>query len=284
MRYFLGIEVLQNDNGIFICQHKYAIEILERFGMSECNSVNNPLVPGCKLQKDETGKASDATNYKQMVGCLMYLLATIPDMAFSVCLVARFMERPTEIHVADVKRILRYLKGTSYGLLYERGNGSKLSSWSDSDYARDLDDRKSTSGYVFMIGTKVVSWPSRKQPIVTLSATEAEFIAAVNSACQGVWLSRILGQIDEKLKECITIYCDNISSIKLSKNPMMHGRSKHIDVRFHFLRDLSKDGVIQLVHCSSFEQIADILTKALSLENFCRNIEKLGMCKLEVIS
>ncbi|GAU22946.1 hypothetical protein TSUD_326740 [Trifolium subterraneum] len=243
MRYFLGIEVLQIDNGIFICQQKYAFEILDRFGMRECNSVSNSLVPGCKLTKDETGKASDATSYKQM-----------------------FMERPTEIHVAAVKRILRYLKGTtSYGLWYEKGNGIKLTGWSDSDYAGDLDDRKSTSGYVFIIGTKAVSWSSKKQPIVTLSTTEAEFIATANSASQGIWLSRILSQIDEKLKECITIYCDNSSSIKLSKNPVMHGRSKHIDVRFHFLRNLSKDGIIQLVQCSSFEQIAYILTKALVL-------------------
>ncbi|PNX72648.1 GDSL esterase/lipase, partial [Trifolium pratense] len=125
---------------------------------------------------------------------------------------------------------------------YERGKGEELVGWSDSDYAGDVDDRRSTSGYVFMIGTKAVSWSSKKQPIVTLSTTEAEFIAATSSACQGIWLSRILTQIDAREKGCITIYCDNNSSIKLSKNPVMHGRSKHIDVRFHFLRDLTKEG------------------------------------------
>jgi hypothetical protein len=124
MRYFLGIEVKQEDSGIFIHQQKYAVEILKRFKMNECNSVCNPIVSGCRLKRDVEGKASDATAYKQMVGCLMYLLATRPDMAFSVCLVARYMERPTEIHVAAVKRILRYLKGTtSYGLWYEKGKG-----------------------------------------------------------------------------------------------------------------------------------------------------------------
>jgi hypothetical protein len=187
MRYFLGIEVKQDDNGISIHQMKYALEILRRFGMNECNSVCNPIVPGCRLKKDEEGKASDATTYKQMVGCLMYLLATRPDMAFSVCLVARYMERPTEIHVAAVKRILRYLKGTtSNGLWYERGKGHELTGWSDSDYAGYIDDRRSTSGYAFMIGTNVVSWSSKKQPIVTLSTTEAEFIAASSCACQGI--------------------------------------------------------------------------------------------------
>jgi transposase InsO family protein len=286
MRYFLGIEVKQGDSGIFIHQQKYAVEILKRFGMNECNSVCNPIVPGCRLKRDGEGKASDATAYKQMVGCLMYLLATRPDMAFSVCLVARYMERPTEIHVAAVKRILRYLKGTtSYGLWYEKGKGSELTGWSDSDYAGDVDDRRSTSGYVFMIGTKVVSWSSKKQPIVTLSTTEAEFIAAASCACQGIWLSRILALIDKKRKkDCITILCDNSSSIKLSKNPVMHGRSKHIDVRFHFLRDLTKDGSVQLVHCSTNDQVADIMTKALSLESFSGNRDKLGLCKLEEIN
>jgi hypothetical protein len=286
MRYFLGIEVKQDDSGIFIHQQKYAVEILKRFKMNECNSVCNPIVPGCRLKRDVEGKASDATAYKQMVGCLMYLLATRPDMAFSVCLVARYMERPTEIHVAAVKRILRYLKGTtSYGLWYEKGKGDELTGWSDSDYAGDIDDRRSTSGYVFMIGTKVVSWSSRKQPIVTLSTTEAEFIAAASCACQGIWLSRILAFINKRRKkDCITILCDNSSSIKLSKNPVMHGRSKHIDVRFHFLGDLTKDGSIQLVHCSTIDQVADIMTKALSLESFSRNRDKLGLCKLEEIN
>ncbi|PNX98657.1 gag-pol polyprotein, partial [Trifolium pratense] len=213
--------------------------------------VSNPIVPGSRLQKDETGQASNATMYKQMVGCLMYLLPTRPDLAFSVCLVARYMERPTEIHMTAVKRILRYLKGTaSYGFWYKRVKGEELVGWSDSDYAGDIDDRRSTSDYVFMIGTKAVSW--------------------------------ILPQINTKGKGCITIYCDNSSSIKLSKNPVMHGRSKHIDARFHFLRDLTKDGTIQLVHCSSFEQVADIMTKALSFENFSRNREKLGLCTLEL--
>ncbi|GAU32260.1 hypothetical protein TSUD_53880 [Trifolium subterraneum] len=247
--------------------------------------VCNPMVPGNKLKKDEAGKMCYSTNYKQMVGSLMYLLATRPDMTFSVCLVARFMERPTEIHVAAVKRILRYLKGTlSYGLWYEKGRGEELIGWSDSDYAGDLDDKKSTSGYVFMIGSKAVSWSSRKQPIVTLSTTKAEFIAAASNACQGIWLSRIIAHIDVDKKKGITIFCDNTSSIKLSKNPVLHGRSKHIDVRFHFLRDLTKDGVIKLVHCSSFEQTADIMTKALSLDNFCRIRGLLGLCKLEDVN
>jgi hypothetical protein len=287
MKYFLGIEIVQNRNGIFIHQQKYATEILSRFGMENCNKVCSPIVPGCKLVKDELGKVDDATTYKQMVGCLMYLLATRPDLAYSVCLVARYMERPTEIHVAAVKRIMRYIKGTiSLGVLYSDEDNGKLllQGWTDSDYAGDSDDRKSTSGYVFKLGTGAISWCSKKQPIVTLSTTEAEFVAAASCSCQGVWLRNVLKHLNVNQMKCTIIWCDNSSSIKLSKNPVMHGRCKHIDVRYHFLRDLTRDEVVELKHCSTQDQLADMFTKALKLESFCKLREGIGMYDLSVIN
>jgi hypothetical protein len=230
MRYFLGVEVVQNSDGIFMSQRKYAKEVLER-GMKHCNSAYNPIVPGCKLSKDGSGAVVDATMYKQMVGSLMYLTATRPDLMYSVCLISRYMEKPTEMHLQAVKKILRYLKGTmELGIRYRRGGEGSLVGFADSDYAGDVDDRKSTSGYVFMLGTGAVSWSSKKQPVVTLSTTEAEFIAAASCACQGVWLRRILEKLGHVQGISTTIYCDNSSAIKLSKNPVLHGRSKHIDV------------------------------------------------------
>ncbi|GAU22710.1 hypothetical protein TSUD_138340 [Trifolium subterraneum] len=154
MKYFLGVEVIQSNSGIFIHQHKYATEILKRFGMENCNKVCSPIVPGCKLVKDENGNATDARKFKQMVGCLMYLLATGPDLACSICLVARFMDRPTEMHIAAIKRIMRYLKGTlTDGIMYKHTTDTKLElvGWSDLDYAGDLDDKKSTSDYVPLV-------------------------------------------------------------------------------------------------------------------------------------
>ncbi|CAJ2654342.1 unnamed protein product [Trifolium pratense] len=280
MKYFLGVEVNQCEQGIFIHQQKYGTEILQRFGMQGCNKVCSPIVPGCKLVKDETALACDATLYKQMIGCIMYLLATRPDMTYAVCLAARYMERPTEMHVAVVKRILRYLKGTlTLGVLYKCRNGNDfvLQGWSDSDYAGDYDDRKSTSGYVFTLGESAICWSSKKQPIVTLSTTEAEFVPAASCACQCLWLKNILSHLLVEQAGCVCINCDNSSSIKLSKNPIMHGRCKHIDVRYHFLRDLSRDGVIELKYCKSQDQLADIMTKPLKLESFCRLREGLGM-------
>ncbi|XP_062014728.1 secreted RxLR effector protein 161-like [Rosa rugosa] len=206
-----------------------------------------------------------------------------PDLMFSISLISRYMERPTELHTQAAKKILRYLKGTAeLGIAYRRGGEEKLVGFADSDYAGDIDDRKSTSGYVFMLGTGAVSWSSKKQPVVTLSTTEAEFIAAAYCACQGVWLRRILEKIGHAQSKCTTIYCDNSSAIKLSKNPVMHGRSKHIDVRFHFLSDLTKEGIVELVHCNTQEQVSDIMTKPLKLVSFLKLRDKLGMCsKLE---
>ncbi|CAJ2640974.1 unnamed protein product [Trifolium pratense] len=253
MRYFLGVEVTQD----------------------------NPIVPGCKLSKDEDGKQVDATKYKQIVGCLMYLLASRPDLAFSVCLIARYMDKPTDMHLTAAKRILRYLKGTmSLGILYKRGSELQLHGWTDSDYAGDIDDRRSTSGYVFKLGSSAISWSSKKQPIVTLSTTEAEFVAAASCACQAVWLKKILHQLRKDQNKSTVIFCDNSSSIKVSKNPIMHGRMKHIDVRYYFLRDLVKDGILELKHCSTSDQIADAMTKPLKLESFTKFREMLGVCKL----
>ncbi|KAB2636175.1 hypothetical protein D8674_026709 [Pyrus ussuriensis x Pyrus communis] len=282
MRYFLGIEVIQGSGGIFISQRKYAQEILERFNMHQCNSVLNPIVPGFKLTKDEGGIKVDGTVYKQMVGSLMYLTATRPDLMFVVSLISRYMERPTEVHMQTAKRVLRYVKGTTdLGIFYKKGGTEELIGYTDSDYAGDQDDRKSTSGYVFMVNMGAVSWSSKKQPVVTLSTTEAEFIAAASSACQVVWLRRILESLNHEQRSPIVVYCDNISTIKLSRNPVLHGRSKHIDVRFHFLRNLVKDEVLELVHCSSLEQVADIFTKPLKVDLFLKLRGLLGVCKLQ---
>jgi len=197
MRHFLGMEVLQNSNGIFICQRIYAREVLARFEMKNDNSVKNPIVSGTKLSKDEGGTKIDATLFKQMVGSLMYLTITCPDLMYGVSLISRYMSRPTISHWLEAKRILRYLKGTTeLGIFYTKNEGfSKLLAFTDSGYVGDLDDKRSTFGYVFMIGSGAVSWSSKKQPVVTLSTTKAEYIASALCACQCIWLKRILQKI-----------------------------------------------------------------------------------------
>jgi hypothetical protein len=280
MRYFLGLEVLQRADGIFICQRKYAHEVLERFNMVGCNAVYNPIVLGFKLVTDSAGMTINSTQYMQMVCSLMYLTSTRLDIMFVVNLLSRYLAHPAELHLQAVKRVLRYIKGTlSYGIFYKQSGDVELLAYTDNDYAGDLEDRKSTLGLLFMLSSRAVSWSSKKQPVVTLSTTEAEFIAAAFCACQAVWLRRMLEKLDHASAGTTIIYCDNNSTIKLSKNPVMHGRSKHIDVRFHFLRELTQDEVVTLLHCRSQEQLADIMTKPLPQVVFEKLRTLMGVCE-----
>lgn len=269
MKYFLGIEVNQNDNGIFISQSKYANDILRRFNMANCKSAPTPIVMRLKLSKDDKGANINPTLYKRVVGSLMYLTATRPEIMYVVSLISRFMESPKDSHWQAGKRILRYVSGTrNYGIQYAKSNEFKLIGYTDSDCVGSIDDRKSTSGYVFHFGIGVVSWASKKQPIVTLSFAEAEYVAATGASCQAVWMRRMLKDLRQEQKEATRIYCDNNSAIALSKNPVFHKRSKHIDTRYHFIRELINNGEIFLVFCRSQDQYADIFTKPLGKESF----------------
>ncbi|XP_059654249.1 secreted RxLR effector protein 161-like [Cornus florida] len=206
IHYFLGIEVVQSTAGIFISQKKYMKAILDRFQMKNCNSVSTPTEFGLKLVKDLEGRKVDSTIYKKIVGSLMYLVTTRPDIMHVVSLISRYMESPSEMHLLAAKRIFRYLQGTiDFGLFYRKGEKSDLIGFTDSDYAGDQDDRKSTSGYAFMLGSGAVSWSSKKQPIVTLSTTEAEFVAATSCACQAIWLKKILEELHFKQQGATTI-------------------------------------------------------------------------------
>ncbi|XP_047267681.1 uncharacterized mitochondrial protein AtMg00810-like [Capsicum annuum] len=196
MHYFLGLEVVQSNDGIFVSQKKYVQNFLNKFKMQNCNPTNIPVEFGLKLTKAGSGKKMDNTFYKQIMGSLMYLNATRPDIMYIVSLVSRYMECPTEIHLLAAKRILRYLQGTKdFGIFYRKGEKVDLIGFTDSDYAGDQDGRKSTSGYVFMLGTEAVSWSSKKQTVVTLSCTEAEFVTATACVCQAIWLRRILKKL-----------------------------------------------------------------------------------------
>lgn len=285
MRFFLGIEVLQLSEGIFIHQRKYVLEVLKKFGMEHCNSVQNPSCPGFKISRDDNGVEVDGSYYRQLVGSMMYLTATRPDIMYAVSLISRYLSKPTELHLLAAKRILRYLQGTSgFGLLYKKEGNKELIGFTDSDYAGDVDDRKSTSGYAFLLSSAAVAWSSRKQPIVALSTTEAEYVAAAACSTQAVWMKRVLEKLGYEGNASTVIFCDNSSTIKLAMNPVLHGRSKHIQVRFHFLRNLANDGVVTLRHCGTHDQVADVFTKPLKLESFQRMREQLGVCDAPMIN
>ena len=176
------------------------------------------------------------------------------------------------------KRILRYVAGTlNFGLWYTASYCNQLSVYTDSDFAGSLDDRKSTSGYVFQLRMNLISWASKKQPIVSISSAEAEYVAATSTSCQAVWLRRLLKDMSQTEKDPIPIFCDNTSTIALSKNHVFHKKSKHIDTRFHFIRELVNNGDIALQFCGSRDQLADIFTKPLGKSVFDFQRQHLGI-------
>lgn len=278
MRYFLGLEIQQGKKGIFVSQEGYAKDILKKSKMADCNPISTPMEPGAKLSKYDGGDRVDASKYRSLVGSLRYLTCTRPDLSLSVGVVSRFMEEPVYSHWKALKRILRYIRGTeSLGLFYSKTKEYKLLGYSDSDWCGDVDDRKSTSGYVFFMGDTAFTWLSKKQPIVTLSTCEAEYVAASWCVCHAIWVRNLLSKLEQKQNEATEIRVDNKSAIELAKNPVNHERSKHIDVRFHFIRDEVKYENVKLVHVASRDQVADIFTKPLPMVLFENCKRMLGM-------
>ncbi|KAG6430109.1 hypothetical protein SASPL_108170 [Salvia splendens] len=246
--------------------------------MEDYKSINTPVECGVKLSKNDKGEKVDPTLYKNLVGSLRYLNCTRPDILYATGLVSHYMENPTTSHFKATKRILRYLRGTiDYGLFYSHTNDYKLVGYSDSDWAGDNDDRKSTSGYVFYMGDTAFTWMYKKQPIVTLSTCEAEYVAATFSVCHAAWLRSLLAELGWSQKEPTTICVDNKSTIALSKNPVFHNRSKHIDTRFHYIRECVANKEIQVEYVKSQDQVADIFTKPLKFEDFIKIKTLLGM-------
>ncbi|GKD97779.1 zinc finger, CCHC-type containing protein [Tanacetum coccineum] len=266
LTYYLGIEVSQKETGITLKQEAYARSILSKTRMIDCNPTKSPMEHKLKLTKDGEGELVNPTEYRSIVGGLRYLTHTRPDISFAVGVVSRFMEKPTEQHLQAVKRILRYVKGTlDYGLTYTKGESKvTITGYSDSDLANDVNDRKSTGGMAFYVNGNLVTWASQKQRVVALSSCEAEFMAATMAACQGIWLRQLLTNITGQNIPPVIMYVDNRSALDLMKNPVFHGRSKHIDIRFHFIRECVEKGEITVTHVCGKEQKADLLTKPLA--------------------
>jgi hypothetical protein len=217
------------------------------------------------------------------VGALRYLVNTRPDLSYAVGYVSRFIEKPTTEHLLAVKRVLRYIAGTvDYGCHYGKKKGADvLVGYSDSDLARDVDTRKSTTGVLFFLNDNLVTWQSQKQRVVALSSCEAEYIAATTAACQGIWLSRLLAEFKgDEGADPFTLKIDNQSAIQLSRNPVFHDRSKHIDTKFHFIRQCVEEAMLRVEHIHTRNQLANILTKSLGRDRFVELRTRLSLVKI----
>ena len=288
LHYFLGVNVRQNfkTGKIWIGQSSYAQAVLKKFGMENCKPAATPVATGTKLLKaTEDSEIFDATLYQSAVGMLLYLCGwTRPDITFAVSNAARFCSRPSKEHWVAVKRILRYLKGTiNYGLMYSRSSKSDdkmMIGYSDADWAGDVNDRKSTSGYLFMVSGAPISWKSKKQTCVALSTAEAEYIALAFATQEVTWLRELFKDLHNEQTKPTIIHEDNQAAMCIAESPQYHSKTKHIDIKYHYVREKVLDNTIILTYCPTNEMLADMLTKALSKEKFAGLRKMIGVTEI----
>ena len=279
--YLLGIEITRDrpNRTLSLSQRQYIINMLDRFGFSDCNPVSTPMEPGLRLSADQSAQTAQERSemsqlpYINAVGALMYLAtSTRPDIAYTVSQLARFNSSPGKAHWQAVKHLFRYLKGTSdlrltYRPLPSSGSSSGRSElfqvYSDADHAGEKPQMRSTGGYLVKMGSGAVDWSSKLQPMVALSTTEAEYIAACEAGKEILWMRHLFGELGYSLPSSSTLFIDNLSAVSVAKNPEHHGRMKHLDLRYHWLKETVESGLISPVHLAGSVMPADILTKAL---------------------
>nr|KYP46555.1 Retrovirus-related Pol polyprotein from transposon TNT 1-94 [Cajanus cajan] len=281
----LGMRISRNrlEGVLKLSQEKYIEKLLDRFNVGDAKIRNTPLGTHMKLSKKQSPETVEEKDhmsrvpYASAVGSLMYaMVCTRPDIAHAVGVVSRFLSNPGKKHWEGVKWILRYLKGTSgINLLFKRGNFT-LQGFSDADLGGDLDTRKSTTGYIFTLGRTAVSWKSKLQNRVALSTTEAEYIAISEAAKEMIWLKNFLSELGKEQKNA-PLFSDSQSAICLAKNPVFHSRCKHIQLRYHFIRELINDEELSLLKISGSENPADMLTKTVTTDKLRLCITSAGL-------
>jgi hypothetical protein len=260
------------------------LKILAVAGMEGSNPSHTPMENRLKLSKSSTAPLVDSTKYRIIVGALRYLVNTRPDLAYVVGYISRFMEKPTVEHLMAVKSVLRYIAGTTdlnchFG---RKRKTSELISYSDSNLARDVDTRQSTTRVLFFLGDSLITWLSQKQRVVALSSCEARYVGATTAACQGIWLGRLLAEFQGEVEaNPFAMKIDNQSTIQLSCNPVFHDHSKHIDNKYHFIRQCIEEDRVRVVHVDTTNQLADILMKSLGRDHFIELHTRPGLIKVQ---
>ncbi|MCO5613474.1 hypothetical protein L7F22_067751 [Adiantum nelumboides] len=267
LQYFLGIEIIHTEEGIWLSQRQYALDMLSKYGMADCKPISMPLDQNVKFRADEGQVLEDVTMYRQIVGSLIYLTISRPDLSYPTGLESQFMQLPKKPHLDVVRRTLRYVSATlDYALFYEASIELQLNGFTDANWVGSVCDRRSTNGFMFSLGSAAITWRSKKQPTVALSSAEAEYRGATVAVCEVAWLELLLGDLGIQVQRPVVIYCDNLSSIQLARNPVFHANTKHIEVHYHFIKERVLDGSINLTFVRTDEQVSDIFLKALGAE------------------
>lgn len=277
LHYFLGIEVAYGTQGIYLSQRKYVLDLLSETSMLECKPAATPIEQNHRTLAN-SGDPVDKHRYQRLVGRLIYLSHTRPDIVYAVSIVSRYMHDPRTSHLDIVNRILRYLKSCpGKGILFLNHGHLKIEGFTDADWAGCLDDRRSTTGYCVFVGGNLVSWRSKKQNVVARSTAEAEFRSIASRLCEMLWHKILLTELQLYDGAPIHLNCDNQAAISIAHNPVHHDRTKHVEIDRHFIKEKLDEGVLQVSFVKSVDQVADVLTKGVSVVLFMNLCGKMGL-------
>ena len=268
LHYFLGLQITRSSKGLLPTQTKYAQDLILKFQMQSSKPARSLYAPHLRLVPNEGSLLSNPHEYRSLVGSLHYLTFTRPDLSFAVHQVCQFMSSPTDIHLTVAKRILRYINGTlNFGILLQPGPIS-LFAFSDSDWAGDPFDRRSTTGFIAYLGYNPITWSAKKQGTVSRSSTESEYRALASTAAELCWLQQVFKDLGIFLPTAPKLWCDNVSALAIASNPIFHARTKHLEVDYHFVREKVLRRDLQVKYIAIGDQLADIFTKSLSTSQF----------------
>lgn len=280
IKYYLGLEISRNMDGIFVSQQKFIHDLLSSANMLDYKSLAVPIDPHLKLFDNfkSCPLIDNPSIYRAWVGKLLYLNSCRPDISFSVQMLSQYLHAPRVKHMVALTRVLRYLKWTAgHGLFFPSGNPLHLRMYSDSDWAGDANDRKSVGAYSLLLGDVAVSWRSKKQQVTSRSSAEAEYRALADASCEVIWFLNLLTELKVGFRQPVPLFCDNKAAVDLTANPVYHARTKHIELDCHFIREKIKNGIVVVHQIPTLQNTADIFTKGLGKVLHWRCSSNLGL-------